>query len=132
MLNLLVLSHLVHDAAWTDRIERTLRLFGTRLEQSGRAVPAMASGLSTYHAGPRQLMIVGDRGAGALERVVLERWQPFLTTLAIASGRQEQLGKLLPVVGAMRPIDGEAAAYLCRNFSCRQAVTTAEALEREL
>src|SRR5207247_7597330 len=55
VLNLLVLSHLVHDAAWTDRIERTLRLFGTRLEQSGRAVPAMEAGLSTHHAGPRPL-----------------------------------------------------------------------------
>ena len=33
VLNLLVLSHLVDDARWADRIERTLRLFGTRLEQ---------------------------------------------------------------------------------------------------
>src|SRR5206468_8887378 len=38
VLNLLVLSHLVSDARWGDRIERTLRLFGTRLEQMGRGV----------------------------------------------------------------------------------------------
>jgi hypothetical protein len=28
VMNLLVLSHLVDDGAWDDRIERTLRLFG--------------------------------------------------------------------------------------------------------
>ena len=33
---------------WTERIERTLRLFGARLEQIGRAVPMMAAALSTH------------------------------------------------------------------------------------
>jgi uncharacterized protein YyaL (SSP411 family) len=35
VLNLLTLSHLVTDTQWDDRIERTLRLFATRLEQMG-------------------------------------------------------------------------------------------------
>src|SRR5262249_14880167 len=43
VLNLLALSHLVHDAQWEERIDRTLRLFGTRLEQMGRGVPMMAA-----------------------------------------------------------------------------------------
>src|SRR5262249_52591473 len=38
VLNLLVLSHLVENPGWNDRIEKTLRYFGTRLEQIGRAV----------------------------------------------------------------------------------------------
>src|SRR4029077_13111709 len=33
VLNLLVLSHLIENPQWSDRIERTLRLFGVRLEQ---------------------------------------------------------------------------------------------------
>jgi uncharacterized protein YyaL (SSP411 family) len=60
VMNLLVLSHLVDDASWTSRIERTLRLFGTRLEQMGRAVPMMAAALSTYIAGLQQIVIVGS------------------------------------------------------------------------
>ena len=63
VLNLLVLSHLVHDPQWTDRIERTLRLFGTRLEQMGRGVPMMAAALSAYTAGLQQIVIVGRRRA---------------------------------------------------------------------
>src|SRR4029079_7331389 len=61
VLNLLVLAHLVEDAAWSDRIERTLRLFATRLEQMGRGVPMMAAALSTYLAGVQQIVIAeGD------------------------------------------------------------------------
>src|SRR5204862_4656854 len=60
VLNLLVLSHLVGDERWADRIDRTLRLFGTRLETAGRAVPMMAAALSTYVAGVRQIGIIAD------------------------------------------------------------------------
>jgi len=35
LLNLLVLSHLVESQSWSEKIERTLRLFGGRLEQIG-------------------------------------------------------------------------------------------------
>ena len=57
VLNLIVLSHLVDDRTWTDRIERTLRFFGARLEQLGRAVPMMAAALSVYTAGVQQIVI---------------------------------------------------------------------------
>src|SRR5919197_1173928 len=56
VLNLIVLSHLIEDAQWPDRIERTLRLFGSRLEQAGRAVPMMAAAVSTYLAGVQQIV----------------------------------------------------------------------------
>jgi uncharacterized protein YyaL (SSP411 family) len=32
----------------------------------------------------------------------------------------------------MRPVDGVTAAYVCRDFTCRQPVTTVSALEQEL
>jgi uncharacterized protein YyaL (SSP411 family) len=32
----------------------------------------------------------------------------------------------------MRPVAGAAAAYVCRNFSCRQPVTEADTLRQEL
>jgi hypothetical protein len=32
----------------------------------------------------------------------------------------------------MQPVGGAPTAYVCRNFTCRQPVTTADALQREL
>src|SRR5262249_52888127 len=57
VLNLLVLSHLVDDRDWTDRIDKTLRYFASRLEQMGRGVPMMAAALATRLAGVQQIVI---------------------------------------------------------------------------
>ena len=65
VMNLLVLAHLTESSQWSEQIDRTLRLFGTRLEQMGRAVPMMAAALSTSLAGVQQIVLVGadaDRG----------------------------------------------------------------------
>jgi hypothetical protein len=137
VMNLLLLSHLVEEPQWTERIERTLRLFGRRLEQVGRAVPMMAAALSTYVAGVRQIVIV--EGAGGhdaigedLARAVASTYQPFAIVLRVAPGRQRALAGSLPFIAAMEPVDGHAAVYVCRNFTCRQPATTVEALQQEL
>jgi uncharacterized protein YyaL (SSP411 family) len=98
-MNLLMLSHLVDEAPWADRIERTLRLFGTRLEQMGRAVPMMAAALSTYIAGLQQIVIVGsDRKeeADALVRGLAEQYLPFAVTLRVDRAGQAALAGILP------------------------------------
>ena len=133
VLNLMVLSHLVEDARWPDRIERTLRLFGARLEQAGRAVPMMAAALSTFLAGLQQIVIVeGEDGTGELERALALQYLPFAITLRVPAERQRVLAESLPFIAAMRPVAGAAAAYVCRNFSCRQPVTEADTLRQEL
>ncbi len=138
VLNLLVLSHLVPDPAWTDRIERTLKLFGTRLEQMGRGVPMMAAALSTYTAGLSQIVIVEAHGGAsaaddhALDRALALHYLPFSIQLRVTRDGQRALAGSLPFLAAMQPVDGATAAYVCRDFTCRQPVTTVDALEREL
>jgi uncharacterized protein YyaL (SSP411 family) len=139
VLNLLVLSHLVDDPAWKERIDRTLRYFGTRLEQMGRAVPMMAAALSTWTAGVEQVVLIGDPGDPGdpgdndpIGRVVARRYLPFAITLTLTSERQQALAARMPFIAAMQPVGGAAAAYVCRHFTCRQPVTTADALTAEL
>jgi uncharacterized protein YyaL (SSP411 family) len=135
VLNLLLLSHVVEDRTWSDRIERTLRLFGARLEQMGRAVPMMAAALSTYVAGVQQIVVAGtgDRSpSDAFASVLARQYVPFAITLRIDAEYRDAWAALLPFVAEMRPIGGRAAVYVCRDFACRQPATTAEALEHEL
>jgi uncharacterized protein YyaL (SSP411 family) len=132
VMNLLVLSHLVEDARWSDEIDRTLRFFGGRLEQVGRAVPMMAAALSTYTSGPQQIVIVGNAGAEALVRAVALRYLPFATMLALTPEQQAALAPVAPFVGPMQPVNGVAAAYVCRNRACRQPATSVVELEVEL
>jgi uncharacterized protein len=134
VLNLMVLTHLVDEAAWRDRIERTLRLFGTRLEQMGRAVPMMASALSMWTAGVQQIVLAGANPGDAdpLERAAAARYLPFAITLNLDDARRQALAGRMPQVAAMGPIDGRAAAYVCRDFACRAPVTTADGLTAAL
>jgi uncharacterized protein YyaL (SSP411 family) len=133
VMNLLTLSHLVEDRGWTDRIERTFRLFASRLEQMGRGVPMMAAALSTAIAGVQQIVIAEDAsGDDALSRAASAAYLPFAIQLRVGDDRRRALAGSLPFVAAMQPVDGASAAYVCRNFSCRQPVTSVSDLEREL
>jgi uncharacterized protein YyaL (SSP411 family) len=131
--NLLTLSHLVDEPRWTERIEKTFRYFGSRIEQMGQAVPLMAAALSAQTAGIRQVVIVSGGGAdGNLGAVVARSYLPFALTLNLSPVQQAALAPALPFVAAMRPADGRQAAYVCRNFTCRAPVTTDADLKREL
>jgi hypothetical protein len=135
--NLLILSHLVPDPAWTERLERTFRYFGTRLEQMGRAVPMMAAALSAWTVRLQQVVIVTPTARVTAEdarlvRAVAERYLPFAVTLTLTGDRRLALAPVMPFVAAMEPIDNRATAYVCRDFACRQPVTTREALSAEL
>jgi uncharacterized protein YyaL (SSP411 family) len=139
VMNLLVLSHLVEDEHWPERIERTLKLFGTRLEQVGRAVPMMAAALATYLTGVQQIVIVEPKREGGsptsppdLLRTVALEYLPFAVTVWVTPEHQRALAGSLPFVGAMQPVNGAATAFVCRQFACRQPVTTVDALREEL
>jgi uncharacterized protein YyaL (SSP411 family) len=53
-------------------------------------------------------------------------------TFRVTPDRQRALAGSLPFIAAMQPVNGATAAFVCRQFACRQPVTTAEALREEL
>ena len=119
-------------ASGRAEIERTLRLFGARLEQIGRAVPMMAAALSTHLAGMDQVVIVGEAGATDLERVIGLRYRPFTIALTLSEDQQAALASLVPLIASMKTVGGAAAAYVCRDFACQAPVTSAAELETAL
>ena len=130
-LNLLVLSHLVEEPAWNDRVERSLRYFGSRLEQIGRGVPMMAAALSAYTATLQQIVVAVGEG-DELTRALAGEYLPFAVVLRVTPQRRHALSASLPFVASMTPVGGATAAYVCHHFACRQPVTTADALHDQL
>jgi uncharacterized protein YyaL (SSP411 family) len=135
VLNTLTLSHLTDDAAARGKAERTLARYGPRAGRAARAIPLMLAGLSAWHAGASQVVLLGPRDredTRALLAEVASRYKPFAVLVPLQPATQATLGASMPFVSAMTMKDDRATAFVCRDFACRQPVTTASALSAEL
>jgi uncharacterized protein YyaL (SSP411 family) len=133
-LNALAIAHLTGDQRARARAERTLGRYGARIGSAARAVPMMLCALSGWHAGYSQVALVGAPGPGqaALAGEIAKHYLPFALIVPVRPGAaQASLSRLLPFVAAMSAGDG-AAAYVCRDFTCRQPAGSVEALRAEL
>ncbi len=134
-LNLLTIAHLTGDASALAKAERTLARYGTRVGAAARAVPMMLAALSAYHAGHTQIVIVADSAAGARDLLVelARTYLPFGIAVPLLTGdAKAAVASRLPFTAGMTPRNGRAAAYVCRDFACRQPVTSVEELRTEL
>ena len=120
------------DAAAVSRVERTLARGGPAIGQAARAVPQMLSNLTTYHAGLRQVVIVGAPDAAetrALHDVVARHYLPFTIVVPVAPGHgQARLAHLLPFLETLTLRDRRPAAYVCEEFTCQAPTTDPEVL----
>ncbi|MGH9370158.1 MAG: hypothetical protein ACRD15_01360, partial [Vicinamibacterales bacterium] len=131
VLNLLMLQHLVPGDDRLAKAERTLGRLGPKIGATARAVPMMLCGLSAWHNGLSQVVVVGKSGTPetlALKRELASHYLPFAVEIPVEPGaRQEAVAAHLGFVGAMTAPDG-AAAYVCREFTCQRPVSRPEDL----
>jgi uncharacterized protein YyaL (SSP411 family) len=134
--NLLTLGHLLGDETLTRRAERTLERYGPQIGRAVRVMPLMVSNLVLWHTPPAQIVLVGTRGAEdlrSLERVLARYYLPAAVTIVRHAGDQDAaLAARLPWMASMDLVNGRAAAYVCRNFTCQAPVTDPVALELAL
>ena len=135
VMNVLTLAHLTGDGAYREKAERTLRRYGRRVGAAGRVIPMMLCALSQWHAPSMQIVVVGGHTAPAvkaLEREIAAHYLPFAVHLPMDPDRnQEALRTRLPFVDGMQA-HGGGAVYVCRDFTCRQPVSSPDAVRREL
>jgi hypothetical protein len=134
VLNLITMNHLgVSSAA---RAERTLARYGPRIGAAARVLPMMLAGLSSWHAEHTQVVIVGgpdETGTRALKSAASRQYRPFAAMIPIVPGSwQQAVAAHMPFVGGMSARESRPTAYVCRNFTCREPVTTPEALALHL
>jgi uncharacterized protein YyaL (SSP411 family) len=94
----------------------------------------MLAGLSTWHAGVTQVVVLGSGAAAkALRAEAARHYLPFALMVPVAPGDpQRTLAGTMPFIEAMQQTGGRATAFVCRDFACREPVTTPEALAGQL
>jgi uncharacterized protein YyaL (SSP411 family) len=134
-LNVLTLAYLIGDDAHRQKAERTLARYGSRAGAAGRVIPMMLCALSQWHAPSMQIVVVGGRtspAVKALEAEIASHYLPFAVHVPVdPDGGQDELRVLLPFVDGMKA-HGGGAVYVCRDFTCKQPVSSPEAVRREL
>ena len=129
--NALKLAYLTGDDGMRQKAERTLARYGPRIGVAARQVPMMMCVLSARHAGLSQIAIVGSDPS--LERELARHHLPFALAIPVVpGGHQEAIGRLLPFTAAMTTRGASAAAYVCRDFTCAEPVTSPEDLARQI
>nr|XP_031829780.1 spermatogenesis-associated protein 20 [Nomia melanderi] len=136
--NSIAAENLLRLADYLDRGElkdKAVRLFGAfrrMLMQRPIALPQLVSALVRYHDDATQIFIAGKRGAKDTEdllRVVYDRLVPG--RILILADPEESDGLLCRKnehMNKMKPLDGQATAYVCRRRACSLPVTSPDRL----
>lgn len=125
------LWHLTGEARWREAAETTLAAFSGELERSLFAYPGLLIAAELLEE-PLQLVVAGDRGAAdteALLDAIASVSLPARVLQVVAEG--EALPPGHPARGK-GPVDGRAAAYLCRGTRCSLPLTEPQALQQAL
>jgi uncharacterized protein YyaL (SSP411 family) len=80
---------------------------------------------------PREIAIIGDPEAAdtqALLDVVRDGYRPFQVVALGAPDRNTAV----PLLRNRGPVDGQAAAYVCRDLTCQAPITEPEGLQAQL
>lgn len=135
-LNLVRLSAMLAKDEWKKQAEKIFALFGNTLQSTSSSVPVMAMAFALDHRGKQQVVLAGDSGTPEFQALAASVRKRFLPNAALlhadGGGGQEWLAQFNEAVAGMKPVGGQAAAYVCQNFTCQAPVTTVEALEKAL
>jgi uncharacterized protein YyaL (SSP411 family) len=132
---LLRLSRVLERDDLRDRAEATLQVFGERVSKIPQAMPQLLCAAMLAQTPPIHIVIAGERDAEdtkAMLATVQETFTPFKSLLVLDDSNREFFAQHLPFTAEMKPRDGQATAYVCRDFACQQPVTTIEALREQL
>ncbi len=126
------LGRLLDRARFTDAARRAVDAEADLLEQAGPAFGRLLSVLDRLEAPPVEIAVVGlvdDAGTAALLQAAHSELQRNMVVTGTTSQEAEAATPLLEGRGL---VDAQAAAYVCREYTCGLPATTAEGLREQV
>ena len=132
-LNLLRLGRMTGDTTLEEKAEQLLRSFSGLVGDYPMAYTQFLNALD-FALGPAQeVVIAGDRGHAATQAMIDILHRRFVPNrvLMLKPGGMEgaRLSALCGFTGALEPIGGQPAAYVCENYACKRPITDIEELK---
>jgi len=129
------LARLTSDSEYLQGADHIFNAFSSEANQMPSAHSQLMSALQRGIGPSLEVVIAGEPGAedtAALIATVREKYLPQAAVLLVPPGKSGgKIRELAPFAEAYEPVDGKAAAYVCRDFTC-QLPTTDPTKLREL
>ncbi len=134
-LNLLRLSHFTADQNLEKRARGVIESFSRDIQRAPSAFTALLSA-ADFALGPvEQIILAGEPGekeSGRMFQLLHTRFLPRRIVLFNASAARERLKQNCPFLEGKTPLENRPTAYVCRGYTCRAPVQSAEDLDRLL
>ncbi|MEM8713261.1 MAG: thioredoxin domain-containing protein, partial [Planctomycetota bacterium] len=129
---MLRLSRLVGEASYEARAIETLRAFSGLLGRSAQSHTQLLAAVDFVEGGGREIVIVGDPAhdeVKAMLKLLSQRFAPNdVVVFKPSTDRGAAISKLIPYTSEQAALESGAAAYVCRDFTCKAPVATAREL----
>ena len=129
ILDLLRLAAITGREPFRKAAERTLAVFTPRLSGGARGAARHAGRLRVFpgRAAPDRVRGRSRRcryqaAAGGVARAFLPN---RVVLLVDSTEARRTLGQWIPAIESMQPLEGRAAVYVCRNYTCQLPVSEA-------
>jgi len=135
LLNLLRLARLTGRTAFEERADALARWAGRQVRTRPTGATALLTGLEFALGDAREVVVAGTLDADdtqALLDATRAVYHPSTVVLHRPPGERAAIARIAPFTEAQTPIDGHAAAYVCRNFRCEAPTTDPESLREQL
>ncbi len=133
--NLVRLARLTSDSEYLERANHIFAAFSSDANQMPSAHSQLMSALQRSVGPSLEVVIAGKSGAedtAALIATVRQAYLPQAAVLLVPPGKSgAAIRRLAPFAESYEPVEGQAAAYVCRDFTC-QLPTTDPAKLKEL
>jgi hypothetical protein len=129
---LLKLAGLTGDARYVDIAHQALAPMQSMMAEYPLGFGQWLQALSYTLSEPREIAIVGESGAAdtqALLSVVRSGYRPFQV---VALGSPGTKPPAVPLLQDRGLVNGEAAVYVCRDFTCQAPISDPEGLQAQL
>jgi len=126
MVHALVTAHaLTGEGRYRTAAEEALAATSNLMTKAPRFAGWSLAAAVTMADGPLEIAVVGPPGPDRAALEAAARRKPGAVVVVADEARDD-----IPLLSSRTPVDGKAAAYVCRGFVCERPVTTVEELAK--
>ncbi len=126
---------LTGDTRWQKQADRLLMALSPIVSRYPAGYTQLLQSAAWLLESSREIVIAGTPGDSSFEEmlaVAKESYAPKSVFIIHPTDNSAEVVKLAPYVEWMLPVKGQAAAYICQDFTCQKPLTDSQKLKKQL